>query len=234
MKRISFCLVLMFLATFECSAQTEPGGSLKAGINAPFLDPDLNVSEWVEKFEVESREIFSCREEIVRKMNLVTGERIADVGTGTGIFVEPFSDAVGPRGWVFALDIVTKFVERVERIAELKSLGNVTAMLSGQDDVRLPPDSIDVAFVCDVYHHFEFPVESLRSIKRALRPGGRLYVIDFERIEGVSRPWTMGHVRAGKPEFKSEIEAAGFQFVEEIAVEGFKENYFLSFVRPKS
>ncbi len=97
--------------------------------------------------------------------------------------------------------------------------------------MRLPPRSIDIAFICDVYHHFEYPAESLSTIHQAMVPGGRLIVVDFERIPGVSRPWILGHVRAGKEVFRAEIAAAGFEFVEEIEIPRLQENYFLVFKR---
>lgn len=206
--------------------------SVRPGINDAFLTPDLDVTEWVEKFEVESREVFASRDAILEAVALHPGDRVADIGTGTGLFLEPFSKSVGAGGWVFALDIAPKFIERVSLIADRKQLANVTPVLAGQDDVRLPPDSIDVAFICDVYHHFEFPSDSLASISVSLRPGGRLCVIDFERVPGLSREWTIDHVRAGKDVFRGEIEAAGFDFVEEIEIQGFQENYFLRFTKP--
>ena len=69
----------------------------------------------------------------------------------------------------------------------------------------------------------------LASIRAALRPGGALVVVDFERIPGVSPDWILKHVRAGKDEFRAEIEAAGFRFVEEVDL--MRENYFLRFAR---
>lgn len=83
--------------------------------------------------------------------------------------------------------------------------------------------------MCDTYHHFEYPRATLASIRRALRPGGRLVVIDFERIPGKTRPWLLSHVRAGKAVFRGEVEKAGFAFVREAEIEGFRENYFLLF-----
>jgi SAM-dependent methyltransferase len=98
--------------------------------------------------------------------------------------------------------------------------------------VKLPNASIDVALVSDTYHHFEYPVSMLSSLYDALRSGGQLAVIDFERIPGVSRKWVLDHVRVGKKVVVAEIEAAGFELVEEIPVSGLVENYMLRFQRP--
>lgn len=98
-----------------------------------------------------------------------------------------------------------------------------------QDSICLPPSSVDVAFICDVYHHFEFPGDTMRSIHRALSKDGRVIVIDFERIPGVTREWTINHVRADKATFINEIQDAGFELIAERKIQGFKDNYFLEF-----
>ena len=88
-------------------------------------------------------------------------------------------------------------------------------------------NSIDLAFVCATFHHFEFPLKSMKSIRRALRPGGKVIVVDFERIEGKSSDWILGHVRAGKEVFQAETEESGFELEEEVT--GLlEENYILS------
>jgi predicted methyltransferase len=98
--------------------------------------------------------------------------------------------------------------------------------------VELPQASVDLAFVCDVYHHFEYPSSSLASLRRAIRPGGTLVVIDFHRIPGKSSDFILKHVRAGQDVFTAEIEQAGFELVEELAIDGLSENYALRFRRP--
>ncbi len=105
-------------------------------------------------------------------------------------------------------------------------LNNITGVLCAESSVNLPPNSIDVVFICDVYHHFEFPKTTLASIKRALKKHGHMVVSDFERIEGTTKAWTMGHVRAGKEVFRAEIQDAGFTLVDDKQIEGLKENYF--------
>jgi ubiquinone/menaquinone biosynthesis C-methylase UbiE len=218
----------------EPPTETAQRMSVEPGINEPFLDPNLDVAQWIDRFEVESREIFHARASIVKALDLKQGMRIADIGAGTGPFIEAFSNSVGPDGRVFATDIAPAFLDRISRLADSQRLSNVTPVLSGQNDIRLPSKSIDVAFICDVYHHFEYPQASLDSIHRSLKKGGTLILIDFERIEGVSSSWTMDHVRAGKSVFRSEIELAGFRFVQELKIDGFHDNYFLIFEKQES
>ena len=96
---------------------------------------------------------------------------------------------------------------------------------------RLPPASIDVAFICDVYHHFEHPAQTLASLRSALRPGGTLVLIDFERIPGITSAYLLEHVRAGREVFSEEIVRAGFRFRDEIELDGLEDNYILRFTR---
>jgi SAM-dependent methyltransferase len=106
-------------------------------------------------------------------------------------------------------------------------IANVATVLCTERSVALPPGSIDLAFLCDVYHHFEYPMESLASIHRALRPRGELFLIDFKRIPGVSSDWILDHVRAGQEEVTAEIESAGFRQAEEL--DFLEDNYLLRF-----
>ena len=173
--RFAFTIALITVCASNGSCQTvatpEESISVSPGINDAFLDPELDVDEWVARFEVESREIFRARDKIVTLLKLTTGDRIADIGAGTGLFVEPFAKAVGPTGQVLPVDIAPVFIERISKIAEKKGLLNVTPVLGGQDNVRLPPESIDTAFICDTYHHFEHPRASLASIHARLSTG---------------------------------------------------------------
>jgi len=128
--------------------------SVRPGINDGYLAADIDVNLWTERFEVESREIYHARAEIVRAVALRPGQAVADIGAGTGLFLEPFADAVGPTGVVYALDIVPAFVEHMTDRAAHRNLTQVDARLCSERSIDLPSDSIDVAFVCDVYLHF--------------------------------------------------------------------------------
>jgi len=224
MRRFIPVFLLLIANTF---AQQQ---SVKPGINDKFLDPAMKVEEWTEKFETESREIFHRRNEIIASVGLKPGMKVADVGAGTGLFTLPFANAVGGEGKVYAVEIAPKFLTHIRARAEKANITNVETILCTARSVELPENSINLAFICDVYHHFEFPQASLASLHKALKPGGEIVLVDFKRIPGESSEFVMGHVRAGQEVFESEIVAAGFEKVGEVK-DVLKENYFVRFRR---
>lgn len=211
-------------------AVTEHEASVRPGINQPYFD-DRDIPKWEGRFETESREIYRERERIVAAVGVRPGDVVADIGAGTGLFTVLFARAVGPGGKVIAGDIIPEFLTHIAARARQEGLTNVETVLGKEDSCELPPNSADVIFICDTYHHFEYPQSMLRSIRRALRPGGRLVIIDFERIEGVSSEWVLGHVRAGKEQVLQELRAGGFVPAESQPDAAYlKENYLLVLV----
>ncbi len=200
--------------------------SVNPGINKQFENPA--AADFVPRFERDGRDPYDHRFEIVKAVGLKPGMIVADIGAGTGLFTRLFAPLVAPGGKVYAVDIAESFVKHIERQAAADGLANVQGIVCTPDSVNLPPESIDLAFLCDVYHHFEFPNKTMRSIHRALKPGGSVVLIDFHRIEGVSSDFVMGHVRAGQEVCAKEIADAGFKQVEDR--KGLlKESYYLRF-----
>jgi predicted methyltransferase len=200
--------------------------SVRPGINEQFRNP--NPEEFIARFERDGRDAYDHREAILRAIGLKKGMRVADVGAGTGLFTRLFAKEVGPEGVVYAVDIAENFVRHIERQAKEAGLTNIRGVVCAPDHVKLPPNSIDLAFICDTYHHFEFPYKTMRSIHAALVPGGQVILIDFHRIEGKSSEWVLNHVRAGQEVFCKEIEEAGFRQVE-VKPDLLKESYFVRF-----
>ncbi len=214
--------VISLLTLVSTTAQER---SVRPGINKPFENPV--PKDFLDKFEGESREIAAQAKEIVAACKLKPGMTVADVGAGTGLFTRKFAAVVGDSGKVIAVDIAPSFLRHIEKTCADAKIENVETILCDQFSTKLPKNAVDVVFICDTYHHFEFPERTLQSIHDALRPGGQIVLIDLERIEGKSTDWVMGHVRAGKEVFVREIAAAGFKAVGE---EKFlKENYFVRF-----
>lgn len=231
MKSSLFSFLCALLLWTGCATHRDaalaPETSVRPGVNKEYLNPDLQVDQWVERFEREGREIYDHRQEIVAAIHLRRGQDVADVGAGTGLFTPLLARAVGPRGEVYAVDIVPKFLQHIQERARQDGLVNVKTVLGTERSVELPANSIDLAFICDVYHHFEYPQHSLASIHQALRKNGEIFLVEFKRIPGVSSDWTLNHIRAGQEEFTREIESAGFRKIEEINL--LKDNYILRF-----
>jgi len=225
-------------ASSEASSGDSPGRhgaraetSVRPGINAKFLSDDLDVDHYVGIFEGESREVYAQRGRLVEQLALEPGDVVADVGAGTGLFVSLFAERVGPEGRVYAVEIAPRFLEHLRERARREGLESVTVVHAKQDSVELPDASVDVAWLCDTYHHFEYPQSTLASLFRAIRPGGSLVLVDFRRVPGETEDWILEHVRAGQEVFAAEIEAAGFALAGEIDA-GLRQNYMLRFERP--
>lgn len=187
----TMALLSILILAFQTSAQET---SVAPGINDSFQDPD--VDRYVTMFEGESRSIFTHRHEIVKTLGLEPGMTVGDIGAGTGFFSLLFSDEVGKKGNVYAVDIAQNFIDHIKTISQENKKKNIKAIVCDEHSVKLPKNSIDVAFICDVYHHFEYPFDSLKSIHAALKPGGTMVIVDFRRIEGRSREWTLKIGRA--------------------------------------
>ena len=214
---------------FPATAQVIEDPKVDPDINKPFKAADIDASEFAKRFEGESREVFREREKIAKTLNLKKGERIADIGAGTGIFVDLFSREVGSKGKVYAVDIAPALLDYIKARTKRENLTNVETVLGEDKTTNLKDGSIDVAFHSDTYHHFEYALTMNRDIARALTSAGRLFVLDFERIPGVSDEQRLSHVRAGKEVVIAEIESSGFVFVAEHEISGIDENYLIEF-----
>lgn len=218
-----FGVLSLTMVPASLSAQEK---SVKPGINDQFRKPD--VAKFVERFEGESREVFDKREKVMEALAIRPGMAVADVGAGTGLYTRLFARAVGEKGRVLAVDIASEFLDHINKTAKDQKLGNIITVLGKDVSTELPPASVDLVYVCDTYHHFEYPARVLESIHKGLKDGGRLVVIDFIREPGISSDWVMGHVRAGQAIVEKEITQAGFRKVDE--KKGLmKENYLVVF-----
>jgi len=200
--------------------------NVNPAINKRLVDPDYQV--WVQRFEREGREVFDQQDAILNAVDIKPGMDIADIGAGTGLFTRLFAPATGPEGIVYAVDPARNFIDEITRQAKDAGMANVVGVVNSQKDTGLEPNSIDIAFVCATYHHFEYPLSMLRSIHKALRPGGALIVIDFRKVKDISSKWVMSHTRAKEQIVIREIESVGFRLTEDR--DFLRSNYYLRFV----
>ncbi|WP_293248649.1 class I SAM-dependent methyltransferase [Nannocystis sp.] len=199
-------------------------------INAPYRARGA-APRWARRFERDGREVHDHRAEIVRALALRPGMAIADLGAGTGLFTVAFAEAVGPTGTVYAVDLIPAFLAHIRKKIARAGLTQVQLIQASDRSAELPPASVDLVFMSDVYHHLEYPQHVLASLRQALRPGGSLWVIDFQREPGRSPAWVLSHVRAGKAEVLRELALAGFELVAEPPL--LRDNYVLQ-LRPRA
>jgi predicted methyltransferase len=198
------------------------------GPNDAYQDPRVSAEVWHHYFEDEGRgEIYQKRDAILKLAAVKPGMSVADVGAGTGLFSMMLADAVGPTGRVYAEEVVERFSRYIAERAARERRANVVSVVGTETGIGLPPESIDLAFLCDVYHHFDHPAEMLASIRQALRERGELSIVDFRREAGRSPAWVFEHVRADETAVIREVEAAGFVLI--VADHSLADSYALRF-----
>ena len=165
------------------------------------------AAAWLERPEREQEEAPS---RAIAALNIRPGQAIADVGAGSGYYTLLLAAAAGPRGRVYATDIQPEMLALIGKKIEAKPLGNVELILGTETEARLPAAAIDLALMVDVYHELAQPQAFLRSLKGALRPDGRLVLIEF-RKEDASVPIRPEHKMSVR-EARVELEAEGFRF----------------------
>ena len=222
-KGIAYALMVLLLACSPYLAAEEQ--SVRPGINAHYQHPDFKL--WQRRFESPGREVFDMAGEIVAALHLKPGMQVADIGAGTGLFTRRFAAQVGATGKVYAIDISKEFIANIVRQAKHSGVKNVEGIVNNDKSILLAANKIDLAYVCDTYHHFEYPHAMLASIHQALKKNGRLVVIDFRKDPKLNNAWVMGHVRADQQTVRREVEQAGFRHVKD---ENFLQgNYFMVF-----
>ena len=162
------------------------------------------------------RDAFEKPRDVVRAMGLQKGMTVADVGTGIGYMLPFLSRAVGPDGRVIAEDIFDDFLASAKQRASNQNLANVTFVKGTETDPGLSEGSADEVLALDVYHHFDYPEKMLAGIHKALKPGGKLVVVEYyKRPEAMPEGRAMTHIRLDMPDVIREIEASHFHLLAE-------------------
>ncbi len=160
---------------------------------------------WLERSEREQEEAPS---KAIEALELKPGMVVADVGAGSGYYTSRISKRLGPSGRVYATDIQPGMIELLNRRITSEGLTNVTTILGTMEDPKLPPRSIDLAIMVDVYHELQQPQLFLQRLKETFKPGGRLVLLEF-RKEDPNVPILEVH-KMSVAEAKAELEAEGF------------------------
>lgn len=161
---------------------------------------------WLERTEREQEEE---PDKALDAIGINPGMVIADVGCGTGYFTRRMAKRTGPGGKVFAADIQPRMLESLKRFAAAEKLTNIETILSTENDPLLPTGQLDLILMVDVYHEFAHPQTMLRHLRAALKPGGRMVLLEY-RKEDPEVPIRLEH-KMTVEEAKAEVEAEGFK-----------------------
>ena len=145
----------------------------------------------------------------IRLLRIQKGATVADVGAGSGNITIRLARQVGPMGKVYANDIQPGMLEILQKNVARAKLTNVTPVLGAIDDPKLPAESIDLAIMVDVYHEFSEPQKMLQRLREAIKPGGRLVLLEY-RAEDPEVPILREH-KMTKAQVKLEVENEGFK-----------------------
>ncbi|KST57945.1 methyltransferase type 11 [Methylobacterium sp. GXS13] len=199
MIRRTLLLTVLLAGPALAAAPLSPPG---APANA-FPKPDRPVAEivapqWSSEAERDKAGEFDA---VARGMGIAPGETVADIGAGSGYYVVRLSSRVGPDGKVLAEDVTPAYLASLER--RVKGLDNVTVVRGEAHDPRLPPASVDAAILVHMYHEIAQPFGLLHNLAPAMRPGGRIGIVDADDIPS----------RHGTPPalLRCELAAAGYR-----------------------
>ena len=201
MRVIAVSVALVIVAGVFVEAQRRH--PVSGRVFAPVMG--VGGAQWLERPEREDEEAPS---KAIDALDLKPGMVVADIGAGSGYYASRIAKRVGPTGRVYATDIQPGMIELLDRRIKSEGLTNVTTVLGGMDDPKLPPKSIDLAIMVDVYHELQQPQLFLQRLKDTFKPGGRLVLLEF-RKEDPKVPILEVH-KMSVAVVKQELEAEGF------------------------
>jgi ubiquinone/menaquinone biosynthesis C-methylase UbiE len=162
-------------------------------------------ADWLERGEREDEE---APEIALNVLKIPKGATVADIGAGSGFVTVKLSSRVGPSGRIYANDIQPQMLQMLKQRLVRQKITNVTLVQGTIDDPNLPPASVDLALMIDVYHELSQPQAMLRHLREAIRPDGRLVLLEY-RKEDPTIPIKFEH-KMSVAEAKMEIEGEGF------------------------
>ena len=160
-----------------------------------------------------NRDTWQQPEKVIQSLQLRPGAAVADLGSGGGYFTFRLAKAVGPAGKVYAVDIDQDINAALNERAKNEQAENIEVILAQPHDPQLPAAGVDLIFTSNTYHHIEDRVRYFNNLRKYLRPGGRVAIIDFDR-----RAWLEGLWRHYSAEefIKREMEQAGYRLQQEL------------------
>jgi predicted methyltransferase len=166
---------------------------------------------WLERAERETEE---QPQRVIDALEIKPGQTVADLGAGSGYYSFRIAPLVGPTGKVLAIDIEPTMLEAIAQRASREHVANIATVRSSERDPNLAAHSVDLLFMVDVYHELEYPYEVMSKVREALKPGGRVALIEYraEDPEVMIKPVH----KMSERQVRREMQAAGFQHVKTV------------------
>ena len=198
------CVCLEVFTLPLASAEEVTSKTYKGRVIAPPMS--YQGADWLERTERESTQ---QPERVLDELAIKPGSTVADIGAGTGYFSLRLAQRVGPQGRVLATDIQPQMLAMLSDKMRAANIANIEPLLCTPTDAKLPENTLDLALMVDVYHELAYPEETLGQIRRALKPDGRLVLIEY-RGEDPNIPIKPEH-KTTLVQIRSEIEPLGFR-----------------------
>lgn len=228
---IARALLAVLLLSTSCSrlrADSDADGHVEHGPGRATSHRSFaDVEAWKKVFDAPERPNWQMPERVIAALNLKAGQAVADLGAGTGYFTIYLARAVGEAGSVYAVEVEPTLVDHLRQRAELEQLPQILPILASKDTPRLPPGGVDLILVVDTFHHLDQRADYLPKLAAALKPRGRLVVIDWKK-EPLPEGPPLDH-KLARDEVVAEATAAGFELAE--SPDFLPYQYFLIFRR---
>lgn len=184
--RLTTAFLILCLSAIHVTAQESPGYEFapnrsQGGTGKFYMGREISLimghqgAGWLERPERIQQEM---PDQVVTNMTLDPDHVVADIGAGTGYFSFRIARQV-PRGKVLAVDIQQEMLDLIEQRKRQEGVENIEGVMGQIDDPNLAPNSIDAAIMVDAYHEFSHPYEMIKGIYEALRPGGRIFLLEY-------------------------------------------------------
>ncbi len=180
--------------------------------------------DWLER---DNREEEEAPSKAIAALDLKPTDVVADIGAGSGYYTFRIAPLV-PEGKVVGVDVQPEMIDYLETTEKKLGFTNVEAHLGEIDDTKLPPGTVDVVLMVDAYHEFSHPAEMMASIVNALRPGGRVILVEY-RYEDPNVPIKPIH-KMTEAQARKEMEAAGLAW--QVTHDFLPRQHFMVFVKP--
>lgn len=202
-RRFGVLLLLLWIWTSTLRAQEE------------HPHQPLPLDQYIALLEDSERGEWQKPDEVIQALKLQNGQVVADIGAGSGYFTLRLARVVGPKGMVFALDTEEGMLDYLRQRLAKEEIPNAKTILVPPHDPLLIDDSLDLAFLCNVYHHIEDRQVYLRKLRKALKPDGRLAIVDFYKKEDIPVGPPM-HMRLSEETVQKELQEAGLKVTEKL------------------